>query len=112
VFDIVFCADVLLHLKNPLQALLNIRSVTKSLAIVESPIEPDLERESQGRPHLWFGVLSEEPNLGDHNTYWKYTSGALRDMMLYAGFARAVPQPTFGLPPFGLPAVSVLGHVA
>ncbi len=110
-FDIAFCADVLLHLKNPLQALLNIRSVTRRLAIIESVVEPDLERESAGRPHLWFGVVGEEAEAGDNNTYWKLTSGALRDMLLYAGFARAEPQTPFGLPPFGLPAVSVLGHV-
>ena len=35
-FDIVFCAGVLYHLRNPLQALERIRSVTKELLILET----------------------------------------------------------------------------
>ena len=110
-FDFVFCADVLLHLQNPLQALLNIRSVSAKLAIVETPIEPELDRNSGGLPYLRFGVLSAEKQAGDHNTYWLFTTGALCDMLVYAGFSRVEPQPVFELPPRGLAAVSVVAHI-
>lgn len=106
-FDLVFCADVLLHLKNPLQALLNIRSVCSDLAIVETPVDPDLERRSDGLPFLRFGVLSAEKDAGENNTYWLFTTAALCDMLVYAGFPSVAPQPVFELPPRGLTAVSV-----
>jgi len=109
-FDVVFCADVLLHLKNPLQALLNIRSVCAGLAIVETPVDPDLERRSDGLPFLRFGVLSAEKDAGENNTYWLFTAAALCDMLAYAGFSRVEPQPVFELPPRGLTAVSAVAH--
>jgi tRNA (mo5U34)-methyltransferase len=109
-FDVVFCADVLLHLRNPLQALLNIRSVCKGLAIVETPIDPDLERRAEGLPFVRFGVLSAEKQAGDHNTYWLFTAAALCDMLAYAGFERTEPKPVFELPPRGLTVASVVAQ--
>jgi tRNA (mo5U34)-methyltransferase len=109
-FDLVFCADVLLHLKNPLQALLNICSVTAGMAIVETPIDAGLERQAVGLPAMRFGVLSAEAQAGDNNTYWLFTATALCDMLVYAGFGRVEPQPVFKLPPKGLDAASVVAH--
>jgi tRNA (mo5U34)-methyltransferase len=110
-FDLVFCGDLLLHLQNPLQALINIRSVTRQLAVIETVIEPELEKKHPDRPYLSFGVLDDEPMPGDHTTYWKFTTRALEDMMVYADFRDVQRQPVFGLPPFGLPVTSLVGHV-
>lgn len=110
-FDLVFCGDLLLHLQNPLQALINIRSVTRQLAVIETVIEPELEQRHPDRPYLAFGVLDDETAPGDQTTFWKFTTRALEDMMVYAGFSNIVRQPVFGLPPFDLPVTSLVGHV-
>ncbi len=110
-FDLVFSGDLLLHLQNPLGALLNMFSVTRKMAVIETVREHELEAEHEGRPFMQFGVLDEEEAPGANITYWKFTTRALQDMLRYAGFSRTEPQPTFGLPPWGLPATSVVAYV-
>ena len=109
-FDVVFCGDVLLHLFNPLQALLNIYSVTREVAVVFTSVDVDIERLKSDRPWLSFGLRRFERVLGDHNTYWVFTTRALQEMMEYAGFAVTVPQPLFAIPPTGIPTTSVVGY--
>lgn len=108
-FDVVFCGDLLLHLKNPLQALININSVTDGLAIIETVLEPALEQQFPNKPYLAFGVLEEESDPGENNTFWRFTSRALEDMMIYAGFCTVRRQKNFELPPSELPVTSLLG---
>lgn len=110
-FDLVFSGDLLLHLQNPLGALTNIRSVTRSTAVIETVREPTLEALYGDRPFMQFGVLDEEEAPGANITYWKFTTRALQDMLLYAGFATVEPQPIFDLPPWGLTATSVVARV-
>jgi tRNA (mo5U34)-methyltransferase len=110
-FDLVFCGDLLLHLQNPLQAIINMRSVTRGLAIVETVLEPALETAFPDQPYLAFGVRNQEDEPGEKTTYWRFTTRALEDMMVYADFSSIRRQPTFGLPPHGLPVTSVLGYV-
>lgn len=110
-FDLVFSGDMLLHLQNPLGALINIRSVTKTMAVIETVREPTLEAEHEGRPFMQFGVIDEEATPGANITYWKFTTRALQDMLLYAGFSSTEPQPVFDLPPWGLTATSVIARV-
>jgi tRNA (mo5U34)-methyltransferase len=102
VFDLVFCSDVLLHLRDPLRALVNVRSVTRELAIVGTLAERELEDRFPDRPWLAFGYADDERSqgvrLGESCIYWRFSSRALRDALEYAGFAR-----TEALPPFRLP---------
>ncbi len=109
-FDVVFCGDVLLHLFNPLQALINIHSVTREMAIVFTSVDVEIERLKSQRPWLSFGLRRFEKVIGDHNTYWVLTTRALQEMMEYAGFAVTAPQPLFAIPPTGIPTTSVVGY--
>jgi tRNA (mo5U34)-methyltransferase len=102
VFDLVFCSDVLVHLRDPLSALVQIRSVTRETAIVATLAERAIEERFPDQPWVGFGhrevELAEGLRLGESCVYWRFTSRALRDALEYAGFAR-----TDALPPFRLP---------
>jgi tRNA (mo5U34)-methyltransferase len=116
-FDVVFCGSLLLHLKNPLQALLNIRSVTRGMAIIETMLDEELERTFPNQPLVRFGVRAMENvqggEIGERCTYWSLTTQALEDMMIYAGFSSVQPQAKFWLPvvaaPPGVPCVCLVG---
>lgn len=99
-FDVVYCGSLLMHLFNPLQALINIRSVTRELAVVETgglePSEyPGLEARYPDSPLVNFGCRKYESPLGEHHVYWHFSKQALCDMLLYAGFRTVEPQPQF-----------------
>jgi tRNA (mo5U34)-methyltransferase len=112
-FDVVFCGSMLLHLHNPLQALINIRSVTRELAVIESAgIDDDLEAKFGDRscPLVQFGVLDVEARPGENVTYWRLSTRALCHMLRYAGFSKVEPQGRFLLRP-GLSVTSVVARV-
>jgi len=107
-FDLVFCGDLLLHLQNPLQALVNIRSVTQETAVVETLLDMELEAQFPNRPFVRFGALDFEKEAGELNTYWTVNTRALEDMLRYADFASVERKGVFSLPPHGLPATSIV----
>ncbi len=107
-FDVVFCGSLLLHLQNPLRALVNIRSVTRELAVIETMVDPKLD--AYDRPWLAFGHRHAEERLGEAAVYWRFSTRALREMMEYAGFSSTQPLPPFSLPPAGVKVVSVIGY--
>jgi tRNA (mo5U34)-methyltransferase len=110
-FDVVFCGSLLLHLMNPLKALIGIRSVTRELAVIETAVvDPDLEQQSPGRPIMLFGVLDHETAPGENVTYWRFSTKALCDMLIYAGFRTVEPQGVFNLSA-DLPVTSVVARV-
>ncbi len=109
-FDVVFCGSLLLHLQQPLQALINIRSVTSEIAVVETAVDPVLERESADRPLMSFGCPHVEDETGERNVFWQFTTPALRRMMQYADFAETTSRPLFELPPGGIHSSSVVGY--
>jgi len=109
-FDVVFCGSLLLHLQQPLQALINIRSVTSEIAVVETAVDPVLERESADRPLMSFGCPHIEDETGERNVFWQFTTAALRRMMQYADFAETTARPLFELPPGGIHSTSVVGY--
>ena len=90
-FDVVYCGSLLVHLFNPLQALINIRSVTRGTAFIEvctpqSAADP-LEAAFPDRPFVQFGSLdSDKGTPGKHCMYWYFTRRAITDMLIYAGF--------------------------
>jgi tRNA (mo5U34)-methyltransferase len=109
-FDVVFCGDVLLHLFNPLQALINIRSVTREMAIIQSSVDSEIERNHPDKPWLSFGLRKSEKVLGSECSYWFFNTRALREIMEYAGFEETVPQKPFSIPPQGVAATCVIGR--
>jgi tRNA (mo5U34)-methyltransferase len=117
-FDVVYCGSLLIHLFNPLQALINICSVTKDVAIIETTsFHPDpIQEKYPDRPYLWFGTLDDEGDRPGVNVgYWSFTPRALCDMMIYAGFAWVEPLEMFRMKRGGVdasvPVTTVIGHV-
>ena len=79
VFDLVFCGDLLLHLKDPVTALERIRSVTSGSAIVCNPIVRF--RFHERRPLARFDGI-------DEFQWWVTNLAGLIRMVRAAGFAR------------------------
>ncbi len=78
-FDLVHCGDLLLHLRDPMRALMNIRDVTAGSAIISDVIFPDLDRHD-GLPIVQFGGGAGE------NIWWRMGANALSRMIQDAGF--------------------------
>jgi tRNA (mo5U34)-methyltransferase len=91
-FDLVFCGDLLVHLKDPITAVENIRSVCRGSATVCTPVVRF--RFGRRRPLAEFDGI-------DNFQWWSITEEALVRMMRAAGF----PQVERGKP-FELPAKS------
>ena len=80
-FDIVFCSDLLLHLMNPVRALQNIRSVVSGYAYIVDIYGPELG-ESDGCTIVDY--MGAKKKL----TWWRFSLGSLKQMILDAGFSR------------------------
>lgn len=78
-FDLVHCGDLLLHLRDPMRALMNIRAVTAGSALISDVIFPDLDRHD-GLPIVQFGG-----GVGE-NIWWRLGANALSRMIHDAGF--------------------------
>jgi tRNA (mo5U34)-methyltransferase len=91
-FDVAYCGSLLLHLINPLQCLINIRAVTREMAIVETAANPHLGNVLPGQPAALFGAPGDEPFPGRDVTYWMIGMEALCKMLRYAGFSRVEPK--------------------
>lgn len=77
-FDVVMISQLLLRLRDPQTIIENIFSVTRDLAIVAEPYDPDLERLS--RP------LSEFVGTTVLGVWWRHSIKSMRKMMEVAGF--------------------------
>jgi hypothetical protein len=91
-FDLVFCGDLLVHLKDPITAAERIRTVCRDTAIVCTPII-----------RLRFGrrrALAELDGI-ENFQWWAFTQPALERLLRAAGFPTVV-----GGRPFNLPATS------
>jgi tRNA (mo5U34)-methyltransferase len=118
-FDVVYCGSLLLHLRDPLKALMNIRKVCKGIAVVETGCyhEDPIEEQYPDKPYMYFGRVEwEGNNLGTDVTYWSFTQRALCNMLVYAGFSWVEPLDPFLMKRGGIDAYSrvvpVIGHVA
>jgi tRNA (mo5U34)-methyltransferase len=74
-FDFVFCSDLLLHLKNPIKALENIRSVTTGRAVFVDSFNPLLPQKTI----KYIGGA-------ETSVWWFFSLGALEQMIRDAGF--------------------------
>jgi tRNA (mo5U34)-methyltransferase len=88
-FDLVFCGDLLLHLKDPITAVERIRSVCTGSAVIVSTIRRFRFRES--RP------MAELDGI-DQFVWWTTNLAGLQRIVLAAGFARIDASETFELP--------------
>jgi tRNA (mo5U34)-methyltransferase len=88
-FDFVFCGDLLLHLKDPITPIENIRSVCTGSAVIVNVIKKFRFMES--RP------MAELDGL-DNFEWWVTNLEGLVRLVRAAGFARVEASPTFELP--------------
>jgi tRNA (mo5U34)-methyltransferase len=88
-FDLVFCGDLLVHLRDPVRALERIREVCSGSAIVANPIAR-------------FGLLDRRPLAQldgvDEFAWWTTNLAGLVRMARAAGFARVEAGRPFELP--------------
>jgi tRNA (mo5U34)-methyltransferase len=88
-FDFVFCGDLLLHLKDPITPVENIRSVCTGSAVIANVITKF--RLQEKRP---MAVLDGV----DTFSWWTTNLAGLVRIVRAAGFARVEPSETFELP--------------
>lgn len=86
-FDLVFCGSLLCHLTDPLRALFQLRAVSAGTCIVATPT------------YLNGGEDPAALFVGQQHshTFWAFTPRCLHDMLIAAGFARALHLGTFNL---------------
>jgi tRNA (mo5U34)-methyltransferase len=107
-FDLIFCGDLLVHLKDPITAVQRLRAVCRGSAIVCNPVK----RFPLGRRR----ALAEFDGT-DQFRWWLLSEASIERMLLAAGFARVQSGRRFELPPAeggrwkGLRCV-MRGHVA
>jgi tRNA (mo5U34)-methyltransferase len=91
-FDLIFCGDLLVHLKDPITAIQRMHRVCRGSTIVCNPIKRFRFRSR--RP------LAEFDGIGEFQ-WWLLSEAALERMMRSAGFARVDSGPSFELPARG-----------
>jgi len=88
-FDFVFCGDLLLHLKDPITPVENIRSVCTGSAVIANVITKFRLHEKRAMAEL-DGI--------DNFSWWTTNLAGLVRIVRAAGFARVEPSETFELP--------------
>jgi tRNA (mo5U34)-methyltransferase len=88
-FDLIFCGDLLVHLKDPITAIERLRSVCGGSAIVCNPVKRF--RFGRRRPLAQFDGI-------DEFQWWLLSEETIERMMLATGFARVEVGPRFELP--------------
>jgi tRNA (mo5U34)-methyltransferase len=88
-FDLVFCGDLLVHLRDPVGALERIHSVCSGSAIAANPIE-----RFGFRDKLPLARLDGVEEFG----WWHTNLAGLVRMVQAAGFSKVEARPTFKLP--------------
>ncbi len=90
-FDLVHAGDVLLHLRDPLGALQQIRRVSQGQALLSDVFEPELRctPSGEGQPALYFG--------GGNAAWWRPALSTLVQMVADAGFSDVEVVTTYSL---------------
>jgi tRNA (mo5U34)-methyltransferase len=91
-FDLVFCGDLLVHLKDPITAAQRLRGVCRGSAIVCNPVK----RFPLGRRR----PLAQLDGT-DEFRWWLLSEASIERMLLAAGFDEVQPGRRFELPPAG-----------
>ena len=87
-FDLIFCGDLLVHLKDPISALQQILGVCRESAIICNPVK---------KFRLNRGPVAEFDGI-DEFQWWLLSEAALERMMRAVGFERVDVGPSFELP--------------
>lgn len=87
-FDLVFCGDMLVHLKDPATAVERLRRVCRNSAIVCNPVKEHFPY--RRRPLAEFDGI-------DEFEWWLPNRATLRRLMLAAGFSRVEEGRPFNL---------------
>jgi tRNA (mo5U34)-methyltransferase len=91
-FDLIFCGDLLVHLKDPITALERMRGVCRGSAIVCNPVK---RFRFAGRR-----ALAEFDGIGEFQ-WWLLSEASIERMFLATGFAQVEVGPRFELPARG-----------
>jgi tRNA (mo5U34)-methyltransferase len=91
-FDFVYLGSLLLHLRDPVGALMSVRRVCRGQLLLVDAIDPSLTRLGRNRP------LASLDGLG-RPWWWKPNLAALVRMVEAAGFELAAPPVRFRMPP-------------
>jgi tRNA (mo5U34)-methyltransferase len=90
-FDLVHVGDLLPHLANPMLALQRMAAVARDQALISEVYFPELDHPGPGHRAAYLG--------GHHDaSWWRFSQGAIRQMVLDAGFRRVETLATF---PYG-----------
>jgi tRNA (mo5U34)-methyltransferase len=92
-FDLVHCGDLLLHLRDPLLALMRIREMTKGQAFISDCIFPDLDRHD--------GAMAQYEGGASDNIWWRFGANSLSRIILDAGFDKVEEVARFRYGPRG-----------
>jgi tRNA (mo5U34)-methyltransferase len=89
-YDLVFCGDLMEHLKNPLLALENLAAVTQKVCVISlSSVLPD-----SVSPHHTMKYVGNVSG----GAFFHFTADAFREALLASGFAQVDIVSRFGLP--------------
>ena len=91
-FDVVFCGDMLIHLKDPISAIQRMRGVCRGSTIVSNPVK----RFRLGRKR----ALAEFDGIEEFQ-WWLLSEAAMARIMEAVGFARVEVGRQFDLPATG-----------
>jgi tRNA (mo5U34)-methyltransferase len=91
-FDLVFCGDLLVHLKDPITAIQRIRAVCRGSAIICNPVTRFRFR--SGRALAQFDGIEEFQ-------WWLLSEAAIERIMIATGFATVQVGRRFALPARG-----------
>jgi tRNA (mo5U34)-methyltransferase len=97
-FDLVHCGDLLLHLRDPMRALMRIRDVTRGQLLLSDVIFPDLDR------HDRLPIVQYNGGVGE-NIWWRLGANALSRMIHDAGFDTVREESRFRYGARGQPPV-------
>jgi tRNA (mo5U34)-methyltransferase len=91
-FDLIFCGDLLIHLKDPITAIQRMHAVCRGSVIICNPIIRF--RFGRRRPLVRFDGI-------DEFQWWLLSEAAMERMVRSVGFARIEVGPSFELPARG-----------
>jgi tRNA (mo5U34)-methyltransferase len=89
-FDMTFCSDLLVHLRDPLRAIEAIWTVTKDMAIFADVYDPSLDSFKRA-------ILAEFTHEGNNETWWQPSAGCYERWMQIARFSRVEEKSRFKL---------------
>ncbi len=89
-FDMTFCSDLLVHLRDPLRAIEAIWTVTKGIAVFADVYDPSLDSFKRA-------ILAEFTHEGNNETWWRPSATCYRRWMQLARFSRVEEKSRFKL---------------